>query len=529
MSVSLREANLRGTFINRSCVYERSRSVSVIEYRIIIRLIIVPIVLLFALPCQRLEAREPYIGYVYDSWGRAVLSPNGYLPDRAVTGTDIGAGTLRKPQDLFIAADGDIYIVDTGNNRIVVADPTFTLKHTIESFETNSAPEVFSAPEGIFVTPSGEIYVADTGNHRVLVADRENRLRMVLTRPSSDLIPEQMEFLPTKIVVDSTGVIYVLAAGFYYGAVMFSEDGEFLGFYGSNPVERTFRLLADYVWKRLFSREQREKMMRYVPIEYTNFAIDDSDFIYTCTTVSQLSREEIKKLNPMGRNILRGRAGTDDYGDLERLVIGGEVVDTRFVAIAVDDDGFIAALDQTRGRVFQYDQESNLMFIFGNKANQLGTFRSAVDVAYLGNRLLVLDEVKASITVFSLTEYGTWVHRAASLFSEGLYAEAIEPWQEVLRRNGFYELAHIGMAKAAQKTRDYAYAMDHFALAGHREGYSDAFQDYRTRVIRRNFTAIAIGLFFIISILTILMRRKTRKKIGNLIVAIKNRLRQTSQ
>ncbi len=48
-----------------------------------------------------------------------------------------------------------------------------------------------------------------------------------------------------------------------------------------------------------------------------------------------------------------------------------------FVDITVDKKGFITALDQTNGELYQYDKLGNLIFIFGGIGNQDGLFKTA--------------------------------------------------------------------------------------------------------------------------------------------------------
>ena len=68
-----------------------------------------------------------YISYLSDVWEKAVPSRQAYLPSWIVLGEDLQVGPLNNPNDLFVSPKGEIYIVDTGNNRIVVADRVFQL------------------------------------------------------------------------------------------------------------------------------------------------------------------------------------------------------------------------------------------------------------------------------------------------------------------------------------------------------------------------------------------------------------------
>ena len=63
----------------------------------------------------------PYQGYLFDYWSETVPAPEAYVPAKILSGTDLGVGSFNNPQDLFIDNDY-IYVLDSGNNRIVVFD-----------------------------------------------------------------------------------------------------------------------------------------------------------------------------------------------------------------------------------------------------------------------------------------------------------------------------------------------------------------------------------------------------------------------
>jgi len=414
---------------------------------------------------------------------------------------------------MYVDSNNDIYVLDSGNKRIVIVDSNLKLKKIIDRFVLPSGEVELNNPGGIFVTRDGEIYITDTENGRILGMDGNGTVSTVFSRPETDIFPEELEFLPTKVILDSTGTVYVLASGLYYGAIMYDQHGTFLGFYGPNQVETTAGLLSDYVWKQVMSKEQRDRMARYVPIEFTSFDIDVDDFIYTCTQTTRNSRNELKKLNPKGVNILRtevrnARLNTADFGDVEKAWYRGARIDSQFVDIVVDEKGFINALDYQRGKVFQYDQESNLLFVFGGKGKQLGTFKAPGAVDSLKGQILILDEQKGNITFFRLSSFGKAVHKAVKLYNEGLYEEAVEPWKEVLKRNMNYELAYIGIAEALMKVEEYDAAMRYFNLGFDRAGYSEAFKEYRTETVRNRFTFIIIGVVLIVAVLVVFSRRR---------------------
>lgn len=143
----------------------------------------------------------------------------------------------------------------------------------------------------------------------------------------------------------------------------------------------------------------------------------------------------------------------------------------------MDEDGFITVTDSTRARVFQYDQNSNLLYAFGGQANQYGTFQSPVAVDSVGDRLLVLDAGAGCLHVFTPTSFGANVRKAILLYNDGQYEEAMEPWEDILAEDANYELANVGMGKIYEQTGEYDKAMEYYRRGNYRTGYSDTFKE----------------------------------------------------
>jgi tripartite motif-containing protein 71 len=92
-----------------------------------------------------------------------------------------GTGTYDfwAPKGIDADADGNIYVADTNNGRIVIYDHAGVYYATIGSLNCSvsimNSPNTlslsqFCRPEGVKVR-NGKLYVADTGNHRVLAYD----------------------------------------------------------------------------------------------------------------------------------------------------------------------------------------------------------------------------------------------------------------------------------------------------------------------------------------------------------------------
>lgn len=461
--------------------------------------------LVLLLPVTAAAGELPYTSYIYDAWDRSVPSPAGYTPTAVQTGDDWGAGMLNAPSDLYVGQDRRIYLSDTGNNRVLILDERMTLLRILDTVWQDGQERALQAPTGLFADSRGWLYICERGGGRVIAVDGETQVRAVFTKPESELVPDNLEFIPSRVLVNRLGTVYVLVDGYYMGAVTYDSSGAFRGFFGSNPVEVTLEVLISRFWKSLFSQEQKDKMARYVPIQYSNFDLDSEGFIYTCTQTTKTSVDELKKLNSQGINILptaKRNTGTEgDYGDLEKGWLNAKRVDTQFVDLCVDEDGFIYALDYTRGRIFQYDQESRLLQVFGSVGAQAGTFKTPAAIDSLNGKLLVLDSGKCSVTVFEPTAFGSLVQEAVLLYHDGRYGEAQELWTQVLSENVNYELAYDGIGKAQFEEGLYAEAMESFRYAYNRDSYSKAFKEYRSDFVRRAFPLLVGGLLLLTAVI----------------------------
>ncbi len=432
----------------------------------------------------------PYHSYNYGVWGSSTYAFPAYMPERTITGFDLGLGALKNPTDLFLSIDGLLYILDTGNKRIVILDRDFSLVKTIQTFYKQRVPFELSDPRGICLDMEGHLYVADRGARAVYVFDRNYNLLTEIHKPESDIVDPSVEFLPEKVLVDQLGTIYVLIFGAYQGAYTFSAEGAFLGFFGANRVPVSARLQKDRIWRMFMTKEQRERMYRYVPVEYTNFALDRDNFIYTVSNFGDNEQPgQVRKLNSLSENILfEGKKPHQAFfGDREQ-VWTNRIEKSLLVAVDVDEDNFINVLDSERGRVFQYDQSCNLISIFGGPGDQQGTSKNAVDLVSMGDRILVLDEVKESITSFVPTYYGTAIRQATILYEDGHYEEALKYYLEALQYDRNNHIIQRGIGRAYERMGNYEEAMTYYRAAENKRGYSDAFREWRTRFLRRHFS-----------------------------------------
>ena len=235
----------------------------------------------------------PYKGFNYNSWDEPVPSQIGFLPEKVLSGQDFGGGigSLLNPQDLFVT-ENSIFLLDSGNNRIIELDTEFNLIGITQSFYFNNQETKLNEPTGLFVK-NGVFYIADPKNNRVVVSEKDGNIKMFLEKPETNMLDKDFLFQPTKVLVDSSDVVYVTASGLEKGAILYTAQGEFSGFFGSNTVEVTAKLLLDQLWKKILPQSATDAISRYIPEEIASFCIDERDFIYTVTQTST-SKQKVK-------------------------------------------------------------------------------------------------------------------------------------------------------------------------------------------------------------------------------------------
>jgi len=423
-------------------------------------------------------ASDPYQGYSYsttDEGTHDVAAPQAYLPEKVYNSKDLGA-PLTAPEDLLFDSNGNLYVCDAGQNAIYVFSPEMKLLKTINSFQNGGQEDTFSSPYGIFLTAAGELYVADYGNKRVVAIDENGVAVKIIQNPESDLLASTFVFQPQKVLVDSTNRIFVLSKNVNEGIMQFTQDGAFLGFYGSNTVSASF---IDQIWKEIMTEEQTQKLVQFVPIEYKNFSLDYKGFIYAVTKASDVN-QPIRRLNLFGGDVL-----VRDPMDGTKVVAGdhsypyagvsGITGPSSFVDITSDGLGNYYALDDKRGRIFAYDEEGNMIFVFGAlNSGQMGSFASPSAITYQDHKVYALDRANGEIIVFAATEYAQIMEEAMSAYVLQDYTRSLQLWEEIIKRNNNCDLAYYKAGYCLYRLKDYEKAMEYFKLVNDKEAYSMA-------------------------------------------------------
>lgn len=184
--------------------------------------------------------------FVADTWNHRIvrMTPKGEWIHAWGTfgqyGTDdtAGQGVFYGPRDLTIEPDQRIYVADTGNKRIQVFDPDG--QFALQWGGGGAAEGYLDEPVGLAFGPEGkELYVADTWNRRVQVFDRNGTFLRQWPIDGWDAgIPEEKPYL----AVDADGHVYVTDPGNYRVLVFDSHGGYLLSFGQYGHDKRSFAL-----------------------------------------------------------------------------------------------------------------------------------------------------------------------------------------------------------------------------------------------------------------------------------------------
>ncbi len=133
--------------------------------------------------------------YIADTGNNRVIKET--LSGTTYTESTVVATGLSSPNSVAVDGIGNVYIGDTGNNRI--------LKETLsgDTYTQSIVDGTLSDPQSIAADSIGNVYVADTGNNRVLEETLSGSTYTQSTIPTSILN------LPLSIAVDAAGVIYI--------------------------------------------------------------------------------------------------------------------------------------------------------------------------------------------------------------------------------------------------------------------------------------------------------------------------------
>lgn len=467
--------------------------------------VIAVIAIVFAL-CFSVSASEPTSSFVHEETANgtvtAQLSREMYSAVRVITANSLGLEkSLTGLSDLCCDEDGLTYLLCSDRSIIVVLNKDYTLNKAFSVVDEGGNAVYFEGAQGIYVD-QGKLYICDTRQARILVCDLDGKLLETLNKPESSLIPEDFYYQPCKITKNNRGYTYILSLGCYYGALAYSPEGEFLGFYGANTVKASALDTISYLWDRLTQTDAKKSLtVKKLPYSFVDLCLDSKGYMITCTGSVDDSTNgtgQIRKLSPGGDDILYktsfdgSSVSASSYNFVEEKIIKrfGVNKPQNVIAVDVDEDGFIYALDSRHALIYVYDDECNMICGFGGGEDylqRLGGFDSVTSLKVNGTDVLVTDYDNFALTVFERTDYGNLITKAQSLYLKGEYDEAAPLWEQVLALNSNSQLAYRGLAMASINNKEYTKALKYAKAGLDYSVYDMAWKVVRNKYISDNF------------------------------------------
>lgn len=480
----------------------------------IIKILSIFFIWLSAFSTLFVSADAPYVNYNYsEETGKLIYAPQAYLPERVVYAGELGLSDFKNAADIFYR-DGCLYVLDSGNSRVVALNSDFSLKSVFNfSFpdETEENRDI-SGAKGVFVS-ADTVYIADTLHARIIAASRENgQVSRLITVQKAEALGQGFVFKPAAVAVDSDGLLYVVGDGTYEGVINMNADGDFLGFFGSNTVSTS---VWDLFWRRFSTKKQRKTMLQLIPQDFSGIDIDSSGFLLTTAYTAQ-NGAMVKRLNPGGTDVIRNRSRIGVAGDPGTIWSGSMAGKSSFSDIAAGSDNIYACLDYKRGKVFCYDNDGYMLYNFGTISDQTGGFSAPAALTYLGDnsRIAVLNSETGGITVFGATDYAEMINTGIHYEMRLEYDTAFGYWNKVIALNSGCDFAHNSLGQIYFNNSEYGKAKSEFRKANNRNMYSKAVKELRSEWIFGNIHIILIITAAVVAaaVFISLRRRFKRRK-----------------
>ncbi|QMS84221.1 YIP1 family protein [Candidatus Xianfuyuplasma coldseepsis] len=309
----------------------------------------------------------------------------------------------------------------------------------------------------------------------------------VISKPSAPVFQGSEDeigytFAPQRLVVDKRGNMYIVGARSSNGLIMLNEDGEFMTFFGGNPLRTP---LIDQIRSLLLTEVQKEELREDsdIYIDYiSSVAIDEKGFVYTVT--STLEEQVIKKFNVSGTNYFNSDApGFPGATDLW-----------------VGNYGNVFIVEEY-GWVTEYSANGELIFTFNvadRGVDRAGLLALPKSIAADSNdRLFIVDSGNRLLQVYEPTEFTNAIHSALQAYQDGDEDLAKELWTYSLKYATVFDIAHEGLGNALVRQDDYEGALREYSLAAYNEGISDTYWQVRQDWMEQHLDTVILGLLLL--------------------------------
>jgi tetratricopeptide (TPR) repeat protein len=424
-----------------------------------------------------IKATSTYRTFTLDARNRIVRTSEAYTPhDQIIL---VNGKKIDRLEHIFIDDSDYLYITDGGVATIYILDENYNYVGEINGEEN------FYFPNSTYVTER-HIYVVDSFEAKIFKYNKETlELVKTFSEPDSPIFQEGYPFAPENIAVDSRDNLYIVSNGSPNGLIMMNEDGDFLTFFGANPLRTP---LLDQFRNLFFTDDQRKKYNQTLenpvfPDYPSGVSIDEKGFIFTVTP--SLRSDAVKKINVSGR---------DYFTQDARGFIGQNT-------IWVGQYNNVYTTDDQECVIYEYDSDGNLLFMFGGKdltSSRQGLLRIPVAIASNSKDFVfVADQGTNSIQVYRSTPFADAIHGAMQKFNDGEYDESTSLWEYSLEYNQLFDEAHVGLAEAYLRNKEYTLAQEEYEKAFYIDGMSLSNWEIRQIWLTKNLDTVFIGLIIL--------------------------------
>jgi uncharacterized protein (TIGR03437 family) len=159
-----------------------------------------------------------------------------YLPGLGGDGDQATQTPLKTPQGVVADLAGNVYIADTGHNRVIRVDAAGNIQTvagtgTLGDAGGNTSWSELNAPGGVALDSAGNLYIADTYNHRIRVLTPGGAISTLAGTGTGGFSGDGGAAagaelnLPSAVAVDASGNIYIADTG-NHRVRLVTTDGE---------------------------------------------------------------------------------------------------------------------------------------------------------------------------------------------------------------------------------------------------------------------------------------------------------------
>ncbi len=260
--------------------------------------------------------------------------------------------SLQFPRDVFVDGAGNIYIADTGSDRIRKVDPSGIISTAIGGYIGDGVPATeanIRNPSGIVLDGAGNLYITDIVNQRIRKVDPAGTISTIagggLTSPGEGGPATEASLnLPYDISMDGTGNIYIADRNNHRirkvnlsGIISTVAGNGERGFSSDDSLATDTSLSSP-----------------------SGVFVDGAGNIY----IADASNNRIRKVTPSGIiSTVAGNGERDFSGD------GGPATDASLnfpFGVATDGNGNIYIADRSNNRIRKVDASGTISTVAGN-------------------------------------------------------------------------------------------------------------------------------------------------------------------